>query len=299
MLNSDSVLSANERVIAAIIAVIIHIFFGIFLFFPIWERPIPAPEPAGITMISFGNVTTVTEIPAPNESEFKPSITENDSEVETEEVITETIEEVKEVVTPKVETQEPNIETTKNDNKVSVTETKENKKTEKKVDTPTKKEEQKPKEEKKIVEETKQEKESSKPETTTNKNSESNNTTNSNEKGEKQTKDKQGNSDDPADKGKVGVEGGAEVEISGWRWITKPKPNDVLNEQGTIAFSITIDKDGNVTQASLKSKSSTIGISTYSAYKAAILKTKFERTVSTPITGPSFGTITFYIKVGN
>ena len=70
MTNSDSVLSANERVIVAIIAVIIHIFLAIFFFLnPVWERPIPAPEPAGITMVSFGNVITPTETPAPSQSE--------------------------------------------------------------------------------------------------------------------------------------------------------------------------------------------------------------------------------------
>ena len=300
MLNSDSVLSPNERVMVAIVAIIIHIFFAIFLFFPIWERPVPAPEPAGITLISFGNVTTPTEIPTPSESEseseFTPSVVENETEVKTEEAVTEPIEEVKEVVT----TKKPDIQTTKNENTVSVPETEKYKQEEKekKEEKPIKKEEKKDTETKEKVE---QKKEETKTQNTTpvEENKNNDNSTHSNEKGDNNTKDKQGNSDNPEDTGKVGVEGETEVAIYGWRWITKPEPNDVLNEQGTIVFNITIDKNGNVTQVSLKSKSNTIGIATYSAYKSAIEKTKFERTISNPITGPSVGTITFHIKVGN
>ncbi|WP_338791700.1 hypothetical protein [Bernardetia sp. MNP-M8] len=299
-INSDSVLSPNERVIAAILAVIIHIFLAIILFVkPVWERPIPAPEPAGITMVSFGNVATPTETPAPSQTEFTPSITETEnSENETEQV--EQTQEVQDI-TPQNETQTPDIQTTKNDNTVSVPETKKDKKEEKKEKKEEKKEEKKT-EPKEVKKEEKQEvKEEKKEETPTPVKEEKKNdvTNNSNEDGDSKTKDKQGNSDDPEDKGKIGVKDGAEISVVGWRWIQKPQPNDALNEQGKIVFDITIDQNGNVIKVGLVEKSPTIGIATYTAYKNAVLNTKFERTLSKPATESTIGRLTFNIRVGN
>lgn len=299
MLNSDSVLSPNERVITAVLAIILHIFFGVLLLFPVWERPVPAPEPAGITMVSFGNVITPTETPAPTESQFVPSIPEN----EVEEITTETIENVQEeTVSPVTNTENktetsPNIKTTENENTVSVPEKKKDKKEEKQQEDKTEK-----KEDKKPVKK-QEEKQPTTPKTETTSDEQeqtkqNENTSVSNEKGDAQTKDKQGNSDNPEDKGQIGTKEGTELQVVGWRWITKPQPNDVLNEQGTIVFKILIDTNGNVIKTSLVSKSPTIGISTYSAYKSAIEETKFERTLATPATEPSSGQITFRIRVG-
>lgn len=266
MTNSDSVLSPNERVIAAILAIIIHVFLAIiFLINPIWERPIPESEPAGITMISFGNVVTPTETPASSQSEFTPSITES-------EPVEETVQDIAS------QEQTPNIQTTQNENTVSVPETK---KEEKKVEKKTEKKVE-PKVETPIPV-----KEEKKSETTTN----------SNEEGDSKTKDKQGNSDNPEDKGKVGVKDGTEISVIGWRWITEPQANDALNEQGKIVIDITIDQNGNVIKVTLIEK--TVGIATYAAYKNAVLKTKFERTLSNPATESTVGRLTFNIKVGN
>ncbi|WP_338766433.1 hypothetical protein WAF17_03755 [Bernardetia sp. ABR2-2B] len=295
-INSDSVLSPNERVIIAILAVIIHIFLAIFLFIKtVWERPIPAPEPAGITMVSFGNVATPTETPAPTQSEFTPSITET---TENEAEQTEQTQEVQDI-TPQEQTQTPNIQTTKNDNTVSVPKTKKNKKEKKEEKKPEKKVE--PKEEKKEEEKEKIVKQEKKVETPTPVKEEKKNdvASNSNEDGDSKTEDKQGNSNDLEDKGKIGVEEGAEIAVQGWRWITKPKPNDTLNEQGKIVFDITIDQNGNVINTTLVERSSTIGIATYTAYKSAVLNTKFERTISKPATEPTVGRLTFNIRVGN
>ncbi len=293
MTNSDSVLSANERVIVATLAVIIHIIFAIIIFVnTVWERPIPAPEPAGITLISFGNVITPTQTPAPAQSEFTPPITESEA-IESEE-----IEETQEVqdITPQKQTQLPDIQTTKNENTVSVPDTKKDKK-EERENKPEKKIE--PKKEEK--QEDKKEKATPKQETPVpikqEKSSEA--ISNSNEEGESKTKDKQGNSDNPEDKGKIGVKDGTEISVVGWRWITKPQPNDALNEQGKIVFDITIDQYGNVIKVARVEMSSTIGIATYTAYKDAVLNTKFERTLSTPATEPTVGRLTFIIKVGN
>ncbi len=282
MINSDSVLSPNERVIVAIVAIIIHIFLAIILFVkPVWERPIPAPEPAGITLISFGNVVTPTEMPSPSQSEFTPSITESE---------TEEVEEIQDI-TPQKQTQTPDIQATKNDNTVSVPDTKKEEKVERKEE---KKVEPKKEEKKEVKEEKKTEattpiKEEKKAETTNN----------SNEDGDSKTKDKQGNSDDPNDTGKVGVKDGAEISVTGWRWITKPKPNDGLNEQGQIVFNITIDKNGNVIRVELVSHSPSIGVTTRTAYRKAVLNTKFERTLSQAAPEATVGTLTFNIKVGN
>lgn len=290
-INSDSVLSANERVIAAIVAVILHIFLAIIIFVsPVWERPIPAPEPAGITLVSFGNVITPTEVPAPSQSEFTPPIMENQEEIE------ET-QEIKDI-TPQKQTQTPDIHTTKNENTVSVPDIKKDKK-EEKIE---KKEEVK--EEKKVepkVEKKEEPKEEKKQETTTpvKEDKKSEITSNSNEEGTSNSKDKQGNSDDPNDKGKIGVKDGTEISVVGWRWITKPQPNDALNEQGKIVFDITIDQNGNVIKVMLVEKSSSIGIATYTAYKNAVLSTKFQRTLSNPATESTVGRLTFNIKVGN
>ncbi len=270
-INSDSVLSPNERVIVAIVAVIIHIIFAIFIFVsPVWERPIPAPEPAGITMVSFGNVITPTEMPAPSQSEFTPPITETETE-------TQEVEKVQDVASKE---QTPDIQTTKNENTVSVPDIKKDKIEEKK---PEKKEEKK---EEKTPTPIKEDKKSE-------------TTSNSNEEGDSKTKDKQGNSDDPNDTGKIGVKDGAEISVVGWRWITKPQPNDALNEQGKIVFDITIDQNGNVIKVGLVEKSQSIGIATYTAYKNAVLNTKFERTLSKPATESTVGRLTFNIKVGN
>ncbi len=287
MINSDSVLSPNERVIAAIVAVILHIFLAIIIFVsPVWERPIPAPEPAGITLVSFGNVVTPTELPAPSQSEFTPPITETQEEVE------ET-QEVKDV-TPQKQDKTPDIHTTKNENTVSVPDTKKDKIEEKVEKKPEKKVEPK-------IEKKEDKKEEKKQETTTPIKEEKKNeaTSNSNEDGSSKTKDKQGNSDDPNDKGKIGTKEGTEMSIVGWRWTRKPQPNDALNEQGKIVFDITIDQNGNVTDVNLVEKSITIGIGTQTAYENAIFSTKFERTLSKPATESTVGRLTFNIKVGN
>ncbi|WP_375560469.1 hypothetical protein ACE193_22700 [Bernardetia sp. OM2101] len=298
-INSDSVLSPNERVITAIVAVIIHIFLAIILFVrPVWERPIPAPEPAGITMVSFGNVVTPTETPTPSQSEFTPSITE--SETQEEAVQTEEIQDI----TPQEQT--PNIQSTKNENTVSVPDTKKEdkkelveKKSEKKVEPKEEKQEEKKEEKKPEVQETKKEEKKEESTTPIKDDKKNDATSNSKEEGDSKTNDKQGNSDDPNDTGKVGVKNGAEASVYGWRWKQKPQPNDVLNEQGRIVFNITIDQDGNVTKVDLKEKSQSIGIATYTAYKNAVLNTKFERTVFDETPPTTVGTLTFNIKVGN
>lgn len=296
-INSDSTLSPNERVMVAIVAIIIHIFLAIFLFFSsVWERPIPAPEPAGITLMSFGNVATPTETPAPSQSEFTPPITE--SEIQEVEQTTQT-EEVQDITE---QTQTPDIQATKNENTVSVPDTKKDKKEEVVEKKPEKKVE--PKEEKKEetkskVEETKKEEKKSENTTPAKDDKKNDATSNSKEEGNTKTNDKQGNSDDPNDTGKIGVKNGAEASVYGWRWKQKPQPNDVLNEQGRIVFNITIDQDGNVTKVDLKEKSQSIGIATYTAYKNAVLNTKFERTVFDETPPTTVGTLTFNIKVGN
>ncbi|AFM05482.1 hypothetical protein Fleli_3146 [Bernardetia litoralis DSM 6794] len=283
MINSDSTLSPNEHVIVAIVAIIIHIFFAIIIFVnPVWERPIPAPEPAGITMVTLGNVLTPTETPAPSQTEFTPPITESEQVEETQEV--ETVQDISS------QEQTPDIQTTKNENTVSVPETKKDKKEEKK-------EEKKP--EKKVKPKEVEKVEEKKAEIPVKEEKKSVTTNNSNEDGDSKTKNKQGNSNDPNDIGKVGVKDGAEISVHGWRWVTKPKPNDVLNEQGKIVFDITIDQNGNVVKVVLVEKSSTIAIATYTAYKNAVLNTKFERTISEPATESAVGRLTFNIKVGN
>jgi outer membrane biosynthesis protein TonB len=286
-INSDSVLSPNERLIAATVAVIIHIFLAILLFVkPIWESPIPAPEPAGVTLISFGNVLTPTETPAPSQSDFNPPITESEEVEETQEV--ETLKDV-------TSEQTPNIQTTKNENTVSVPDTKKDKKEEKKPEKePEKKEEKKVEPKKEVVQEPKKEEKI----TPAKEDKKSDATNTSNEDGDSKTKDKQGNSDDPNDTGKIGVKDGAEISVVGWRWIKKPQPNDVLNEQGKIVFDILIDQNGNVIKVTLIEKSPTIGIATYTAYKNAVLNTKFQSTLSKPAESTS-GTLTFNIKVGD
>jgi outer membrane biosynthesis protein TonB len=279
-INSDSVLSPNERIIVAIVAVIIHIFFAIILFVrPVWERPIPAPEPAGITMVSFGNVVTPTETPAPSQSEFTPPITETEQVEETQEV---------QDITPQKQTQTPDIQTTKNDNTVSVPDKKKDKKeeiVEKKEETNKQEKDKKEKKEESITPAKEDKKNDA--------------ISNSNEDRDSKTKDKQGNSDDINDIGKIGVKDGAEISVVGWRWVTKPQPNDALNEQGIIILDITIDQNGNVTKVDLVEKSKSIAIGTYTAYKIAVLNTKFERTLSKPATESTVGRLTFNIKVGN
>ncbi len=281
MINSDSVLSPNERVIVAIIAIIIHVFLAIVLFVkPVWERPIPPPEPVGITFVSFGNVKTPTPTPAPSQSEFMPSVETNENQ------ITEQSEEVKDIVSQK---QTPNIQSTKNDNNLSVPDTKkETKNIKQKKEIP--KETQKDETEQKTKEIKKQKETTQKPK--------EKNTTTSNTETDSKTKDKQGNSEDTDITEKVGVKDGTQISVSGWRWITKPKPKDELNEQGKIVFDITIDQNGNVIHVKLVEQSSTIGIATYTAYKKAILDTKFERTVFSPATEATVGRLTFNIKVG-
>lgn len=303
MINSDSVLSPNERVIVAIVAILIHIFFAIIIFVsPVWERPIPAPEPAGITLMSFGNVSTPTEMPSPSQSEFTPSITESETQEVKENTQTAKVEDI----TPQEQTQTPDIKTTKNENTVSVPDTKKEKKEEvvekkpeKKIEPKEEKKEEKKEETKPKVEETKKEEKKEQKTTPAKDDKKNDATSNSKEEGDSKTNDKQGNSDDPNDTGQIGVKNGAEISVVGWRWITKPQPNDALNEQGKIVFDITIDQNGNVIKALLVEKSPSIGIATYTAYKNAVLNTKFERTLSKPATESTVGRLTFNIKVGN
>ncbi len=94
--------------------------------------------------------------------------------------------------------------------------------------------------------------------------------------------------------GKPGGGGGSSLELAGWMWDFKPKPNDTSNEVGRIVFEIKIDEQGEI--ISIKTLEKTVSPSIEKIYKTEVEKLTFSKTDNLPPAPISTGKITFIIK---
>ena len=94
--------------------------------------------------------------------------------------------------------------------------------------------------------------------------------------------------------GKPGGGGGSSLELAGWIWDFKPKPNDTSNEVGRIVFEIKIDEQGEI--ISIKTLEKTVSPSIEKIYKTEVEKLTFSKTDNLPPAPISTGKITFIIK---
>lgn len=107
--------------------------------------------------------------------------------------------------------------------------------------------------------------------------------------------DEQGTLDSRALYGEAGGGGGSSLEMTGWTWDFKPKPNDTSNENGRIVFEIKIDDQGEI--ISVRTIERSVSPAVEKVYRAEVEKLTFSKTSDNTLTAPiSTGKITFVIK---
>ncbi|XOV95066.1 MAG: hypothetical protein ACFHWX_10215 [Bacteroidota bacterium] len=118
----------------------------------------------------------------------------------------------------------------------------------------------------------------------------------------------QGNTNEPGDEGKKegtlddralygnlgGGSNGASLDMAGWVWDAKPKPNDTSSETGKLVFRITIDNEGYIKK--IDRISGNISPSVELLYRQSIEKLTFSQTSDYKAAPESTGTITFLIQ---
>lgn len=87
---------------------------------------------------------------------------------------------------------------------------------------------------------------------------------------------------------------GATYDISGWKWVSPPQPNDKSGETGEIVFDIVLDQNGEVISA--KARPTNISPLVLIKYRDAIFNLSFTKTSENKSAERSVGTITFIIK---
>ncbi len=279
---------------AALVSILVHgILLFLFLFMIAWKEPNPPLPEYGIQLnfgldnVGSGDVQPET---AANESE---SI----EEAAPEELPTENVETPTEAEAESIEeSSEPVVkETTSNTAESPDVVAKEVKKEEVK---PVVKET--PKEEKKAVvkpvekkEEVKAEEGAKGKEGESSTQQAANQGDNINKVGDKG--DEKGTLDARALYGKPGGGGGSALELTGWMWDFKPKPNDTSNENGRIVFEIKIDDQGEI--LSVRTLERSVSPAIEKIYRAEVEKLTFSKTSDNSIVAPvSTGKITFVIK---
>ena len=127
------------------------------------------------------------------------------------------------------------------------------------------------------------------------------NNTNSASKSEGTSSDKKGNEGDPDgdvdQRGlmKGGGDGGPVLDLTGWTWNTRPKPDDVSQESGKIVFRIIIDDRGQVLRVIMEE--STVSAALVRIYQKEVERVTFKPLGSNARPAPtSQGKITFVIK---
>lgn len=107
--------------------------------------------------------------------------------------------------------------------------------------------------------------------------------------------DEQGSIDSRALYGKQGGGGGSALEMTGWTWDFKPRPNDTSSENGRIVFEIKIDDQGEI--LSVRTLERSVSPAVEKIYRAEVEKLTFSKTSDNSIVAPvSTGRITFVIK---
>jgi periplasmic protein TonB len=107
--------------------------------------------------------------------------------------------------------------------------------------------------------------------------------------------DEKGKLDDKSLYGKPGGGGGAALDMAGWTWDSKPKPDDNSSESGRIVFEIVIDDQGEI--ISVKTLEKTVSPAIEKIYRQEVERLTFSKTAeNTRSAARSSGKITFIIK---
>lgn len=107
--------------------------------------------------------------------------------------------------------------------------------------------------------------------------------------------DAQGTLDARALYGKGGGGGGSALDMSGWVWDFRPKPNDTSSENGRIVFEIKIDDQGEI--LSVRTIERSVSPVVEKIYRSEVEKLTFSKTSDNSTAAPiSTGRITFVIK---
>ena len=269
----------KNRIIGISVSIGLHILLVLlFLWVTAWKEPYPPLPEYGIELnVGFVDTGSGSEPISGEESE---QIEETITEQETEEVeATETVEEVFEQPTEEMsDTSED-----------AVNEVVTNEESAVKVEDQIEKTPEVKKEEK--VEEVKKEEPKANPNALFPGNNASQGNTND------QTGD-QGNPDGKVDAdammGPQGGGSGSQLDMSGWRWDSPPRPNDPSQQSGKIVFEIRVDGNGEV--ISVRAIETTVSAEVVKIYQDEVAKLSFSRTSGGQIANQSKGTITFLIR---
>ncbi len=283
----------NKRTAAIVSAVVHSLLLLVFLFVMAWREPDPPLPEYGIEL-NFG----LSEV---GSGEIQPEIEANESESEEEaapeEEAQEEVDIEEEVVEPTEATSEPIVEES-TDNVQESPDVVE-KKVEEVIEEPVV--EEKPNKEPK-KEEVKEEKveEVKQPENGADGNEgeaeskqQANQGDDTNEVGDKGNE--QGTLDSRALYGKPGGRDGSALDMTGWIWDFKPKPNDQSSENGRIVFEVKIDDQGEI--LSVRTLERSVSPAVEKVYRSEVEKLTFSKTSDNSLAAPiSTGRITFVIK---
>ena len=100
--------------------------------------------------------------------------------------------------------------------------------------------------------------------------------------------------DDRAIYGNQGAGEGASLQMAGWTWDSRPKPNDQSSETGKITYKIKIDDEGYIIDIDLVS--STVTPAVERLYRQSVERLSFSKTSNYAPAPTSSGTITFIIQ---
>jgi len=271
----------KNRIIGISVSVGLHILLLLlFLWVTAWKEPYPPLPEYGIELnIGMDNSGSGNEPVAAQETEEIEETPTEEVEETVEEEIQETTEsDAEDVVEEVSEPTEEVVEEAVTDEEAPV----------KVEDSPTEKAKETPKQEEKKEEE-------KKPETNPNA------LFPGKEKSQGETGDKTGDQGNPegevdaeAMMGPQGGGSGSQLDMSGWKWDSPPRPNDPSQQSGKIVFEIRVDNNGEV--ISVRAIETTVSAEVVKIYQDEVAKLSFSRTSGGKTAPQSKGTITFLIR---
>lgn len=106
--------------------------------------------------------------------------------------------------------------------------------------------------------------------------------------------DPEGEVDADALMGPQGGGSGSQLDMSGWKWDSPPRPDDPTQQSGKIVFEIRVDSNGEV--ISVRTLTTTVSADIVKIYQDEVAKLTFSRTSGGKTAPQSKGTITFLIR---
>lgn len=106
--------------------------------------------------------------------------------------------------------------------------------------------------------------------------------------------DPEGEVDAEAMMGPQGGGSGSQLDMSGWKWDSPPRPDDPTQQSGKIVFEIRVDSNGEV--ISVRTLTTTVSADIVKIYQDEVAKLTFSRTSGGKTAPQSKGTITFLIR---